>query len=47
MENIKELLEKKGYKRKEGSRYVEYLKSFYDCNGKEIFISDVVKPTSL
>lgn len=37
MESIRELLEKKGYKRKEGNRYVEYSKSFYDCNGKEIF----------
>lgn len=38
MESIKELLEKKGYKRKEESWYVGYSKSFYDCNGKEIFI---------
>lgn len=37
MENIRELLEKKSYKRREGNWYVEYSKSFYDCNGKEIF----------
>lgn len=37
MESIRELLEKKGYKRRKGNWYVEYSKSFYDCNGKEIF----------